>query len=44
VLEFVSAIADSWGLDMRGVEQVRTEKAHQRGGFVKRLIWAIQMT
>ena len=44
VLEVVRAIADFRGLDVTGLERVRSEKANLRGRFSRRLIWSIPET
>ncbi|TWD82019.1 putative house-cleaning noncanonical NTP pyrophosphatase (MazG superfamily) [Kribbella amoyensis] len=39
VLEVVYALAADLGVDRVRLEQVREEKAEQRGGFTERIVW-----
>ncbi|MGZ5212820.1 MAG: nucleoside triphosphate pyrophosphohydrolase [Actinomycetota bacterium] len=41
VLEVVSAIAQTRGLEPETLERMRAEKRSERGGFAEKLIWAI---
>jgi predicted house-cleaning noncanonical NTP pyrophosphatase (MazG superfamily) len=39
VLEVVQALAADLGIEPRELEKIREEKAIERGGFAKRIVW-----
>jgi len=40
VLEVISALAGSHGLDRERLEELRAAKAAERGGFTERVVWS----
>ncbi|MEU7082145.1 nucleoside triphosphate pyrophosphohydrolase [[Kitasatospora] papulosa] len=40
VLEVVRALAVDLGVDPNQLEKIRENKAHERGGFTDRVVWA----